>query len=141
MSLALLVSSALAATTEGDAGIPAELTTLLAGADSIDRVTASGSSIAFSIASNGEAYRVTATLRGRELVGVALDDIGPRADEAPGAFTWLAHELRDARIATLAVADDGTVIVATTRGAHFAMLRGTTGNTSVAARWAAAWDS
>ena len=150
-----LVSAALAtatastgATTEvprDASGIAAALTTFLAGADSIDGVDARGDVVAFSIASAGEAYRITVTTRDWKLVRVVLADLGPapRAlrERTAAGFTWLAHALAHAQIATLAVAEDGSVTIATTTGEQFAVIRGATGNTAVAARWAAAWDA
>jgi hypothetical protein len=144
MSIILLVSSALAAAAgaEADNGMAAELTTFLANADSIDRVDVRERDVAFTIESKGETYRVTAMVHDREIVAVALVDFGRAVQtRETGAYSWIAHELAATRIATLQIGSDGKVTVGTTSGAHFAIVRDTSGNASSAARWAAAWDS
>jgi len=143
MSLVLLVHAAVTATAaEPTAAAQAELTTLLATADSIDAVTPAATGVAFAIDRGGEAYRITADTRAGAVVAVTVLDLGRAPAHPRGGLTWLAHELpTGAAIATIVVDARGTVTAATTTGTRYALLAGHDGNSAVAARWAAAWDA
>ena len=141
MSIALAFTIALAGSpAHADVTGGAQLTALLAEADSIDAVSSHGSVVEIDLVRAHESFRVAAATKDGTITSVQLFDVGPAAHTTRGALSWLSHELASSDVATLTVADDGAVSLTTKRGAHYALIAATGGNAAVSARWAAAWD-
>lgn len=133
----------------------ARLAEALADADSIDWVHASGSTITFGIGHGGEAYRVIAQTRGKDIVAVFIRDAGRggtppchrsegcgrEAAAVGGRLGWLIAEMHDTAAVTEASVKDGQVTITTDDGHRYLLLPGRNTNASVEARWAAEWNN
>jgi hypothetical protein len=122
----------------------ARLAEAIADADRVDWVRGDGPTITFAIEHAGEAYQLCATVRGRQIVALAVIDVGRANATEGGELSWLVDEMRDASAVTrLEVDDDGVVSMATREGRSYRFVpsagRGT--NAGVEARWAAQWDA
>ncbi len=103
-----------------------------------------GVSIDISLDRDGIAYRVVASIGPRGAVTQLT--IAPRtaAVDELGSLSWLSVEMQNATaISRVTVDEDDAVTLTTDTGEAFMIIpgRGSGGNESAAARWAAAWDS
>jgi hypothetical protein len=122
------------------------LADMLADADSIDSVRASGSvhasehTFTFAIERGDTPFEIVATT---DRHGVVIDvEAHERmaADFDLGGLSWLAETMKSTTAVTrLAVDDDGAVLLTTSDGQRFMAIpgRGSGGNDEVEARWAA----
>lgn len=121
-----------------------QLAETLASADAIDAVSRSRhSTVVFVIDRDGESFRVEATTRAKgEVIALTVIDTGP-SPGGLGNLSWLSDELAQATaVTTLTTDEDGAVTIGTSEGRSYMAIpgRGSGGNTSVEAQWAAAWN-
>ena len=114
----------------------------LGAADSIDSVHAKGSTVTFAITRGDRRIDLVATTQQGRVVQIVERDRGISADEL-GSLSWLVDTMQSTVAVThLSVDEDGAVMLTTDQGQRYMAIpgRGSGGNASVEARWAAEWN-